>query len=252
MSDPLPDAKRTLALIDLTDLTDDCREGAIDSLCRRSVTKFGAVAAVCIWPHFVGQAARLLAGTGVRIATVLNFPSGGEDIERAVADCRETLRDGADEIDLVMPYRAFLAGDARLAGEMIEAVAAEITGVQTLKVILETGVIADPQLIARASALAIERGAHFLKTSTGKTPVSATPQAAQIMLEAIKASGRPVGFKASGGIRTPEQAAVYLDLADRIMGRDWAKPRTFRFGASQLLDPLIGLLEGQVPQPRTH
>ncbi len=252
MSDPSADAKRILALIDLTDLSDDCRAGAIDSLCRRGVTKFGAVAAVCVWPHFVGHAARLLAGTGVRIATVLNFPSGGEDIERAITDCRETLRDGADEIDLVMPYRAFLAGDAGLAGAMIEAVAEEIGDTKILKVILETGVIADPALIAKASALAIERGADFLKTSTGKTPVSATPKAAQIMLEAIKTSGRPVGFKASGGIRTPEQAAVYLDLADRIMGRDWARPATFRFGASQLLEPLIGRFESQMPRPRTN
>jgi deoxyribose-phosphate aldolase len=247
MNDPVPDAKRILALIDLTDLSEECREGAIDNLCRRSVTPFGAVAAVCVWPHFVGQAARLLAGTGVKIATVLNFPSGGDDIERAVADCRETLRDGADEIDLVMPYRAFLAGKTGLAGDMIEAVADELGDTHTLKVILETGVIVEPALIGRASVLAIERGADFLKTSTGKTPVSATPQAAQVMLDTIKALGRPVGFKASGGIRTPAQAAVYLDLADRIMGEAWARPPTFRFGTSQLLEPVIGLLESRAP-----
>jgi deoxyribose-phosphate aldolase len=245
MSDPLPDAQRILALIDLTDLSDDCRESAVDSLCRRSLTPFGAVAAVCVWPHFVGQAARLLAGTGVKIATVLNFPSGGEDVERAVADCRETLRDGADEIDLVMPYHAFLAGKTALAGDMVEAVAEELNGNHTLKVILETGVIAEPALIARASALAIERGADFLKTSTGKTPVSATLEAAQVMLETIKAAGRPVGFKASGGIRMPAQAAAYLQLADRIMGVDWAKPPTLRFGTSHLLEPLLGLLESR-------
>lgn len=236
---------RILASIDLTDLSDDCREPAIDSLCQRAKTPFGPVAAVCVWPHFVGQAARRLTRSGIKIATVLNFPAGGEDIERVVADCRETLRDGADEIDLVLPYRAFLSGNERTAGEMIEAVAEEIPSGKILKVILETGALVAPEPIARASELAIERGADFLKTSTGKIAISATPQAAEIMLKTIRASARPVGFKAAGGIRTPEQAAVYLALADRLMGPHWASPRTFQLGASQLLEPLIASLEGE-------
>ena len=107
-----------------------------------------------------------------------------------------------------------------------------------MKVIIETGELPDRAAIDRATHFAIANGADFVKTSTGKTPVSATPEAAEIVLEAIEVSGRPVGFKASGGIRTLADAAAYLDLADRIMGPGWATPATFRFGASGLLDAL--------------
>ncbi len=111
-----------------------------------------------------------------------------------------------------------------------------------LKVIIETGELPDRSAIDRAAMFAIEHGADFVKTSTGKTPVSATLEAAEIVLEAIAVSGRPVGFKASGGIRTVAEAATYLDLADSIMGREWATPATFRFGASSLLDALQSAL----------
>jgi deoxyribose-phosphate aldolase len=103
----------------------------------------------------------------------------------------------------------------------------------------------DPKLIEAASRIAIEAGADFIKTSTGKTPVSATPEAAEIMLNAIKASGRPVGLKPSGGIRTLADAKIYLDLADRIMGQGWATPKTFRIGASSVYDTLIAAIEGK-------
>jgi len=112
-------------------------------------------------------------------------------------------------------------------------------------VILETGELKEPALIETASRLAIEAGADFIKTSTGKTPVSATPEAAEIMLKAIEASGRAVGLKPSGGIRTLADAKLYLDLADRIMGPGWATPRTFRIGASSVYDALIAAIEGR-------
>jgi deoxyribose-phosphate aldolase len=114
-----------------------------------------------------------------------------------------------------------------------------------LKVILETGQLGERALIETASRIAIDAGADFIKTSTGKTPVSATPEAAEIMLNAIKASGRPVGLKVSGGIRTVADAALYLELADRIMGATWATPKTFRIGASSVYDALIAALEGR-------
>jgi deoxyribose-phosphate aldolase len=160
-------------------------------------------------------------------------------------DVQEALSDGANEIDLVLPYGAVRRGDLAAATEMVEAVRELVDGDRLLKVILETGELKDAALIETASRIAIESGADFIKTSTGKTPVSATPEAAEIMLNAIKASGKPVGLKPSGGIRTVADAKVYLDLADRILGQGWATPRTFRIGASSVYDALIAAIEGR-------
>ena len=248
MTDHPPDevriARRALALLDLTDLTDTCTATQIDALCRNA--RSGEVAAVCVWPQFVPQAARALAGGPVRIATVINFPAGGEDVDRAVDDTAETLRDGAHEIDLVLPYRAFLRGDADRARDMIEAVRATGTGA-CLKVILETGELRAQAAIAAASRLALAAGADFIKTSTGKSPVSATPEAAEAMLAAIREAGRG-GLKISGGLRTIADAAAYLALADRIMGPDWARPDTFRLGASSLYAALIAARDAGMPE----
>lgn len=243
--DTLAVARRALGLLDLTDLSDDCTPAAIDRLCARAVTPHGAVAAVCLYPRFVAQARRLLAGTGVRIATVVNFPAGGEDTAAVLAETEQAIADGADEIDTVMAWRAFLAGRAGFAETQLVRVKA-VTGRRArLKVILETGEIGDPGAIRRAADLALAAGADFLKTSTGKVKVNATPDAARILLEAIAASGRTdVGFKPAGGIRTLDDAAAYLGLADAIMGPGWAVPATFRFGASGLLDALVAVLEG--------
>jgi deoxyribose-phosphate aldolase len=181
----------------------------------------------------------------VRIATVVNFPAGGEDIERVIEDTLEALTDGAEEIDLVLPYGALLRGDEESASAMVAGLRDVVDQGRLLKVILETGELHEPALIDAASRIAIAAGADFIKTSTGKTPVSATPEAAKIMLEAIRRSGRPVGLKASGGIRTLSDAAFYLDLADRIMGDGWARPATFRIGASSVYDALVAAVEGR-------
>ena len=241
---PQATALRALSLLDLTDLSDTCSETAVHQLCKRARTAHGPVAAICIWPRFVSDAKRLLAGSRVKIATVINFPKGGDNVARAIGDAHEALRDGADEIDLVMPWHAFLDDDEQSAREMIEGVAAETAAEHVLKVILETGALGSPEAIAQASRLAIASGANFIKTSTGKIAVSATPEAADIMLREIKASGRPVGFKAAGGVKTLADAEVYLALADQIMGPDWATRATFRFGASGLLDVLLAALDG--------
>lgn len=238
-------AQRALRCLDLTDLTDTCTDQAIDALCARAQDPHGPVAAVCIWPQFVGRAREALRGSPVRIATVVNFPAGGEDVDRVTDDVREALSDGANEIDLVLPYQALRRGDRAIASEMVEVVREVVDQGRTLKVILETGMLMEPALIEEASRLAIEAGADFIKTSTGKTPVSATPEAAEIMLNAIKASGRPVGLKPSGGIRTVADAGIYLGLADRIMGPDWATPKTFRIGASSVFEALIAAIEGR-------
>jgi deoxyribose-phosphate aldolase len=242
-------ARRALSCLDLTDLSETCSEHAIDDLCARALTPLGPVAAVCIWPQFVGRARAPLRGTPVHIATVVNFPAGGEDVDRVIDDLTEALGDGAQEIDLVLPYDAVRRGDLAAASAMVAAVRDVVDQDRLLKVILETGELVEPRLIETASRIAIDAGADFIKTSTGKTAVSATPEAAEIMLNAIKQSGRPVGLKPSGGIRTVDDAGLYLDLADRVMGAGWATPRTFRIGASSLYDALVAAIEGRTGAP---
>ncbi|MEZ0253236.1 MAG: deoxyribose-phosphate aldolase [Methylobacteriaceae bacterium] len=231
-------ARRALPLLDLTDLSDACTTAAVEELCEKA--RASGVAAVCVWPRFVADSVRGLRGSGVRVATVVNFPEGGEAVARTIAETQATLADSADEIDLVLPYRALMRGDAESAGTMVEAVRAACGG-RLLKVILETGELEDADLIAQASRLSLEAGADFIKTSTGKTAVSATLPAAEIMLDAIRArgGGRAVGLKVSGGLRRVEDAAAYLALADRMMGPDWASPDTFRIGASALHAELV-------------
>ncbi|MBX4998520.1 deoxyribose-phosphate aldolase [Rhizobium lentis] len=237
-----------LSLLDLTNLKDDCTEAQIDALCARAQTPFGNSAAICIWPHFVAYARNIL-GTGhvVRIATVVNFPSGEMEVADVAAETREAIADGADEIDLVIPYRKFITGDEKAVTDMVRAIRAECTGPVLLKVIIETGELKDAALIRRASELAIEAGADFIKTSTGKVAVNATLEAADIMIRSIRESGRKVGFKPAGGIGSVADAALYLSLAETIMTPDWPMPSTFRFGASGLLDDILAVLSGAQP-----
>ena len=147
-------ARRALASLDLTDLSDACTFEAAANLVARARTIHGPVAAVCLWPQYVSMARERLRGSGVAVATVINFPAGGEDIERVVDDIHEALRDGADEIDLVIPWRALKRGDERLARDMIGAARDAIPSGRRLKTILETGELGDPNLIARASDIA--------------------------------------------------------------------------------------------------
>ena len=240
--DPALVAARALPLVDLTDLSNDASEAGARALCARAVTTKGAVAAVCLWPRFVGVAKAALAGTGVKIATVVNFPHGGEDTRAVEAETARAIADGADEIDLVMPYRAFLSGRPGFAETQILRVKRVCAGRAELKVILETGEIGDSALIRAAAELAVGAGADFLKTSTGKVAVNATLEAAKILLETAKSAPRPVGVKVAGGIRTVAEAASYLEIADAMMGPGWVSPATFRFGASGLLDALLAAL----------
>lgn len=242
-------ARRLLGLLDLTNLEGNCGPADIKALCARAVDPHGSVAAVCIWPQWLHDAQRALRDSGVRIATVINFPAGGEDLERVLDDIGEALSDGAGEIDLVLPYKAVLRGDTTIASDMIREAKGVIGTDHVLKVILETGAFPDAATIAAASRLAVEAGADFLKTSTGKIPVSATPEAARAMLGVIREAGRPVGFKASGGIRTLADAALYLGLAEEIMGAGWATPATFRIGASSLHAALVAAIDGVAATP---
>jgi deoxyribose-phosphate aldolase len=198
---------------------------------------------VCVWPAFVAQAVELLRGSGVKVATVVNFPDGGAVVAPVLDETVRALADGADEIDLVLPYRALLAGQSAIARTMVEAVRAAVVPPAKLKVILETGSYPSAHDIRRAADLAIDAGADFVKTSTGKTEHSATVEAVRVLLEAIRDAGRPVGVKPSGGIRTVVDAEAYLSLADEVMGAGWVTPATFRFGASGLLDGVDSLLD---------
>lgn len=229
-------AQRILSLIDLTNLNDVCTDEDIVDLCTRAQGEFGNTAAVCVWPQFVNLCASILRGTSIKVATVVNFPHGGTDIAEVVSTSISALDAGADEIDLVLPYRSMIKGDEAQVLSMLRAVREVVHTPAHLKVILETGELVNTEMIRRASELAIKSGADFIKTSTGKTKLSATPEAVVTMLHAIKESGRQVGLKPSGGIRTVADAWQYLELADNIMGSTWATPETFRFGASGLLD----------------
>jgi deoxyribose-phosphate aldolase len=238
---PVERARLAITLLDLTDLGDAPTDADIDVLCQRAAA--ARVAAVCVWPQFVTRCKGALGDGPVHIATVVNFPSGDEPADTVAGQTAGALADGADEIDVVLPYRAWLAGDVDGPADLLGRVCAE-AGEHVVKVIIESGMLPDRAAIDRAAHFAIANGAGFVKTSTGKAPVSATPEAAEIILEAIDVSGRPVGFKAAGGIRTLADATAYLDLADQIMGVGWATPQTFRFGASGLLDALQAAISG--------
>jgi deoxyribose-phosphate aldolase len=242
-------ARRALPLLDLTNLDESCAAADILALAEAAATPHGHVAAICIYPRWVAYARAVLKHPHVRIATVANFPEGAAGEIATVGVVTRAYEEGADEVDVVMPWRTFLAGDEQAAANLIAACRAVTPQGKTLKAILETGELKDTKHILRAATLALDAGADFLKTSTGEAPVNATPDAAEILLQSIRDSGRPAGFKASGGIATVADAGVYLDIADRIMGPGWVTPKTFRLGASALLDDLLAAIEGNSTQP---
>lgn len=234
-------ARLAISLVDLTDLADDCDAAAVDALCDRAVA--AGTAAVCVWPDFVARASARLAAAGasVAVATVVNFPSGDERAFATRVLTERVLADGADEVDVVLPHRWFARGDRGRAAAVLSAVREATDGRALMKVILETGCLVEPGLVADAARFAVDHGADFVKTSTGKTDVSATPEAVGTMLGVIAATVRTVGIKPSGGIRTAVDAESYLALAESVMGAAFVRPATFRFGASGLLDALLAV-----------
>lgn len=234
-------ARTALACLDLTSLNDGDTEADIERLCQRAQGPHGPTAAVCVWPRFVALArARLPAA--VRVAAVANFPDGSADTARAVRDTEAIVTAGGDEVDVVIPYRDLAAAPALLA-----AVRRACEG-KTLKVILETGELQDAALIRRACGIALDAGADFLKTSTGKTKTSATPEAAKLLLAAITDGGHAkVGFKPAGGIRTVADAGLYIGLVQQAFGA--VAPARFRIGASGLLNDIEAVLGGTGSTP---
>lgn len=228
-----------IQLMDLTRLTENDSESAIQTLCESAQTPLGPVTAVCIYPQFVLLAKKILKSTAIKIATVANFPAGNETLVDCIAEIKTALANGADEIDVVLPYESFLAGERESVKAYIQACKA-ICDKKLLKVILETGALIKNELIAEATALSIESGANFIKTSTGKIPINATLSAAETILSIIKKYPKQnVGLKLSGGIQTVEQATEYLTLVKKQMGSHWITPYHLRFGASRLLTDIL-------------
>ena len=238
-------AQRALAALDLTSLGEDDTPATIDALCASALGAGGPPAAVCVYPEHVTTARRALDARGleaVRVATVANFPDGAADAARASRETRRAVAAGADEVDVVLPWRAIVAHDLAGARALVAACREAARG-RGLKVILETGELREAAAIRTASELALEAGADFIKTSTGKVPVNATPAAARVMLEVIRDRGAG-GLKVAGGVRRLDDAATYFALADEILGPEWASPARFRIGASGLLTDVRATLSG--------
>ena len=242
-------ARIALACLDLTSLNNGDDDAAIDALVARAARGVGRPAALCVWPRFVARA-RAALPREVAVAAVANFPAGALDVQGALADTKSIVDAGGDEVDLVLPWRAMLGGEAAAAARLVAAVRAACPG-QRLKLIIESGELPLPETIRQACRIGLDAGVDFLKTSTGKTARGASPEAARLMLEQIAAQSRPVGFKASGGIRTVAEAAGYIALVTEILGAGAVNPMRLRFGASALLSDIEHVLGG-TPTPPTR
>jgi len=238
-----------VALTDLTTLEGSDSAGKVRSLCAKArrpdptMPELPHVAAICVYPRWVETAREALEGSGVKVASVATaFPGGQAMLETRLADVREAVAAGADEIDMVIHRGAFLAGEYDRVSDEIRAVK-QTCGDAHLKVILETGELETYDNVRRASELAIAAGADFIKTSTGKVQPAATPGVTLVMLETIRdhvlRGGRPIGMKPAGGIRTAKQALAYLVMVRETLGSAWLSPDLFRFGASSLLDDVL-------------
>jgi deoxyribose-phosphate aldolase len=245
-----------VSMVDLTTLEGKDTPGKVASLCRKALCPHDApdipqVAAVCVYPSMVKHAAKHVKGTPVRIASVATaFPSGQAPLKTRLAEVRQAVADGADEIDMVINRGAFLAGELALVQDEISAVR-DACGDATLKVILETSELETYDHIRAASFLAMRvlRPGDFIKTSTGKTSANATLGNNQAMLDAIRdhflATGIEIAMKPAGGIRTAKQALQFLIAVKETLGDAWLNNRRYRFGASALLNDLLRQLETQ-------
>jgi deoxyribose-phosphate aldolase len=248
------DAKRAgirlaISMLDLTTLEGKDSEGKVRQLCRKALQPLPGdptvphVAAVCVYPNLVPVAKQALAGSGVRVASVATgFPAGLVPLPVKIDETRRAVAMGADEVDMVIDRGAFLSGEFAAVFEEIAAIK-EACGRAHLKVILETGELETYDNVRKASHLAMAAGADFIKTSTGKVVPAATPAVVLVMLEGIRdhffETGRRVGLKPAGGIRTSKQALHLLVLVKETLGDDWLTPDLFRIGASTVTNDLL-------------
>lgn len=255
--------KKCFSLMDLTTLHTNDTDESVLKLVRKvndlpsRYPDYPLPASICVYPNFAHVVRENRADENVHVTTVSScFPSAQSFLEVKVRECELAVEDGADEIDIVLALNSFLTGDYEKAAGEIQAMKAAIdTKAATLgrkvilKAILETGLLVSPENIAKASFLAMEAGADFIKTSTGKVDVNATPMAAFVMCECIKRfyeqTGRKVGFKAAGGISTAKDAVAYYYIVSSVLGEEWLDRSLFRFGVSRLGNSLMEAIEQQ-------
>ena len=247
--------KFCLSAIDLTTLSCCDSEESVTALARRAAEfemdfpHLQNVASICVYPPFVETVGLNIDGTPLRITSVAGgFPSSQTFLEVKMLEVAMAIENGADEVDVVVNVGKILTEAYDEAANEIEVLREESEGA-TLKVILETGALKTPEKIYNASLLAMAAGADFIKTSTGKIDIAATPEAAVVMCQAIREyynkSGRKVGFKAAGGIRTAEDAALYYTIVKEILGEEWLTTDLFRIGASSAANNILSAIEGQ-------
>ena len=251
--------KAVLGMIDLTSLNGTDTYSKIAAMTEKvnrfhdSFPDYPLPASICVYPNFAKTVATVRADKDVHVTVVGGcFPASQSTLPVKIAECAGAVADGADEVDIVLALNSFLDHNEAEARREIVEIGAAIRAVRPavhLKVILETGALKDPALIADASFLAMEAGADFIKTSTGKMQPAATPEAAEVMCRCIKdyygRTGRMVGFKPAGGIATPEDAVTYWNIVSGILGEKWLNKQYFRFGASRMANNLLSALEGR-------
>ena len=253
--------KACMSIMDLTTLKTEDTPASVTKLVGKvnsfmnDFPEYPLPASVCVFSNFASVVKDALVSDDVHVTAVSGcFPTSQSFLEVKVKECELAVKNGADEIDIVLPLNSFMAGNYEAARAEIRAMraavddAAESLGKKVvLKVILETGLLVTPERIADASLLAMEEGADFIKTSTGKVSVNATPMAAYVMCECIKAfhtkTGRKVGFKAAGGISTAKDAVCYYSIVKTILGDEWLNKDLFRFGVSRLANSLMSAIE---------
>ena len=238
-----------LSMLDLTTLEGKDTEDKVRRLCQKAthlhddLPGLPNVAAICVYPSMVKTARSALKGSGVKTASVSTaFPSGQDDLKQRINQTKRAVRDGAEEIDMVISRGRFLAGDHDFVRDEILAVK-EACGTAHLKVILETGELHTLDNVRKASDLAIRAGTDFIKTSTGKVQPAATMEVTLVMLEAIRdhyyETGQRIGMKPAGGISKAKLAIQYLVMLRETLGNDWLTPDLFRFGASSLANDVL-------------
>ncbi len=241
--------KMALSMMDLTTLEAKDTPGKVRQMCQKAITPYElmpelpSVAAVCVYPNLVRVAKKALEGHSVKVAAVATaFPSGMSSLRFKLEETRWAVAEGADEIDMVISRGKFFSGDYNYVSDEIAAVK-EACGTAHLKVILETGDLATLDNVRLASDIAMEAGADFIKTSTGKIQPAATLPVTLVMLEAIRdhyyRTGIKIGMKPAGGIQTAKLALQYLVMVKETLGEDWLTPDMFRFGASVLANDLL-------------
>lgn len=235
-------AKQLIPCLDLTELSGSETSADIMVLCENAVCQYGEVAAVCIYSQWLQVACSALQDCCVAVATVVNFPKPTMSIEQLGDAIAAVVADGADEIDVVMPYDLLRQGGHSRVDKILQHCRQAAAG-RVLKVIIESGELTSLDLIAEATELVVARGAEFVKTSTGKTAVGATLPAVETMLKVLQQHNFSTGIKLSGGIRTMVQAYEFVQLVERYMGNDWQNPQRFRIGASSLLQDIIRQIE---------